>query len=76
MNKSNRVKALEEKIIDPNGGLRVVFPIGCFYEDEECQPYWTDEAPKGMEAMYNDEPYRRVEHPDGIEPTMRSFTNG
>ena len=67
MNKANRVKALEDKIIDPNHGLRAIFPVSYYYE--ECEPYWTNEPVKGMEALYLDEPYRKVEHPDGTPPT-------
>ncbi len=65
-NFDKRLAKLEEKMISPNGGLRVVTPIGCYYSDEECHPYWTDEPPKGMEALYEDQPYREVQHPDGL----------
>ncbi len=66
MNKKNRLIAIEKQMAaNHNGGLRVVTPIGCHY-GEECKPYWTDEPVKGMEALYSDEPYKEVQHPDGL----------
>ena len=71
-NKLNRIKKLEEKLGLDDYGLRVVVPIGCFY-GEDVEPYWTDEPVKGMEAVFDEEPYRRVGHPDGKKAVMGIF---
>ncbi len=72
-NRENRVKKLEEKMGVSNYGLRVVVPTGCFYGDEDAEPYWTDDPIKGMEAVFDNEPYRKVEHPDGKKATTGVF---
>ncbi len=73
-NRENRVKKLEEKMGVSNYGLRVVVPTGCFYGDEDAEPYWTDEAVKGMEAANDDKPYRKVNHPDGKKAVSGIFS--
>ncbi len=72
-NKLNRVKNLENKLGVDDYGLRVIVPMGCFYGDEDAQPYWTDKPIKGMEAIFDDEPYRKVKHPDGKKAVMGVF---
>ncbi len=69
---TNRVQKLEEKLGIDDYGLRVIVPVGCFY-GEDVKPYWTDEAIKGMEAVNDDKPYRKVEHPDGKLPATGVF---
>ncbi len=59
-----RLEKLEAKNQNKDFGLRVVTPIGCFYDDEDVKPYWTDEPVKDMESLYTDEPYRKVLHPE------------
>ena len=72
-NRGNRVKKLEEKMGVSDYGLRVIVPFGCFYDDEDAEPYWTDEPVKGMESVFDDKPYRKVEHPDGIKAVCGVF---
>ncbi len=72
-NKLNRIKHLEKELGVDDYGLRVIVPIGCFYNEVGSEPYWTDEPVKGMEAAFDDEPYRRVEHPDGEKAVMGVF---
>ena len=70
---TNRVQKLEEKLGVNDYGLRVIVPVGCFYGDEDAEPYWTDEAVKGMDDFYQDKLYRKVEHPDGKKATIGVF---
>ncbi len=46
----NRIQKLEEKT--PKG--RLITPIGYFYGEEGCEPYWTDEPVKPFSARYED----------------------
>ena len=71
--RENRVKKLEEGMSISDYGLRVIVPFGCFYNEEGAEPYWTDEAVKGMEAANDDKPYRKVKHPDGKKATIGVF---
>ncbi len=72
-NKLIRIKKLEEKLGIDDYGLRVIVPLDCFYNDEDAGPYWTEEPIKGMEAVFDDESYRRAEHPDGKKAVMGVF---
>ena len=73
LNKLNRVKNLENKLGIDDYGLRVIVPIGCFYNDDDAAPYWTDVLVKGMEAVFDDESYRKVKHPEGKKAVMGIF---
>lgn len=72
--KKKRLREIEKKIVIPNYGLRVVIPFEALYADNlQVHLYWTDEPVKvGMDACY-EEPYRRVEHPEGEKPTIKSM---
>ena len=69
-----RLIKLEKKMGVYDYELRVIVPLGCFYDDEDAEPYWTDEPIKnGLADFYHDKPYRKVKHPDGKMAVMGVF---
>ena len=73
MTKNKRLEKLEEMVRVKNYGLRAIMrPKGLYSSNPEAHLYWTDDPIKGMEALYG-EPYREVQHPDGIRPTMQDL---
>ena len=65
----NRVKKLEE---NSSVGLRMIYPLGWFYGEEDCEPYWTDEPVRPYSAWFDDakkeeageRAYRKIDNPD------------
>ncbi len=51
INRKNRVKKLEESSVRKK---RLIYPHGYFYDEPNCEPYWTDEPVKdNLDDFYN-----------------------